>query len=113
MLVSVLDIDEHDITRLQRGGDITQIDMAVDFRRIGLRPSSRTDAAIFIHVADFVDDNWNATPHLCRKLSGADSGCFRHDTLESLFLDLFRHWVGQIVRLRAVHRFKAERANTV
>ncbi len=109
MLVSIFDVDQHDVAGLQSRVNIPQIDMAVNLRRIGLRSSRGANAAIFIHIADFVDDYRNIASDLCRKLGSADRGSFCHDTLEALFLDCVGHGVGQMVRLRAVHRFKAER----
>ena len=113
MLIRIFNRCVNNIANCQSVGYVAQEDVAINFRRVRLRPGGGTDIAVFVRFADFIDDNRQRPAHFSGELRGADPGCGFHQSLEALFLDLLWHRAIKRVGRRAFHRFEPETADPV
>ena len=97
MLIGTLDphLDELSRPELLSIDDMQQ---AVDLGRVGGRAR---DGAV---LAGVVDERFHRRADLALQARGADLRLLRHETLQTLLLDLFGHRAGQIVRSGAIDR---------
>lgn len=113
MLVGILDGHIDNVTRHQIGVNIAKEDIAVDLWRVGLRSAGGADAAVFIGLAHFVDDNGQGAANFCAEFCRADCRGFFHDPLVAFLFHFFGDMIGQGVGRCAFDGLKAECANPV
>src|SRR5690606_9507830 len=108
VLVAAHDADVGEFTRHQAGlAAVLHLHQSVDFRRVGHRAGDGEFAV------DGIDDDFLHAADLGRQPRFGNRRLPLHEARKALLLDVLVHRIGQIVRLRALHRRIGERADAV